>query len=170
MYSPHFAGTLGVIKTPKGMAYPKWNSINNLQFPTTAAMVMLQDTLGNPNKKQAAQELNFARAQVNFALGAAGRSYVVGYGGTPPASPRNPAASCPAPPAPCDNQNYYERAVNPNVISGGLVGGPIGVVGNSTDPDYYVDVRTDWRTNEPTIDAVSGLAGAVAGLWHYTTK
>jgi endoglucanase len=46
---------------------------------------------------------------------------------------------------------------NPQVLYGGLVGGP-------NDGDSYKDVRSDYVSNEVAVDYNAGFTGALAGL------
>jgi hypothetical protein len=67
--------------------------------------------------------------QVQFILGASGRSYLVGWGNDPPTHIPNPAASCPASVQPCSgylasSPEYSSPDPNPHTLTGALVSGP----------------------------------------------
>jgi len=157
---------MDVVKTPKGMAYPLWNQWANLQFSTTTAALALHHAryTTDPTKKQ--QDLAYAQSQVDYALGSSGRSFVVGYGVNPPTQPHHAASSCPDEPASCGWPQFYSKAANPQVLYGGLVGGPAGAKKNAQNPDdTYQDKRSDYKTNEVANDYNAGLTNALAGLY-----
>lgn len=149
------------------MTYPSWNQWGNLQFSTTISMVMLQDAKTNPNLTEAVAEVAFARRNTNYALGSTGRSYVVGFGNKWPQYWHHAASSCPNMPQVCDVQNFFEKAPNPQLLNGAMVGGPAGAKVNPKNPDYYPDQRSDYGTGEPAIDYQSGFVGALAGMFYY---
>ena len=88
-----------------------------------------------------------------------GRSYLVGYGDDYPRQPHHKAASCASPPAQCTWDTFNDVSKdNPHELLGALVGGP------SNTNDDYQDIRTDYVSNEVTLDYNAGFQGAVAGL------
>ena len=92
-------------------------------------------------------------------LGDSGRSYVVGFGENPPKQPHHKAAACESAPAQCTWDTFSDTSKdNPHELLGALVGGP------SNEWDSYVDDRTNYITNEVTLDYNAGFQGAVAGL------
>lgn len=100
---------------------------------------------------------NFARNQVNYALGDTGRSYVVGFGTNYPKRPHHRAASCPTKGQAC-GFNYANTAnPNPHVIEGALVGGP-------DVNDNFSDDRNKYEYSEVATDYNAGFQSAVAGL------
>lgn len=145
-------GTNGIVKTPRGMTYPSWNMWANLQFATTSSMIMMQDMYKNINLPMRQDMVAFAKRNVNYALGSSGRSFVAGYGANPPKYLHHAPATCPEKPEKCDDQNFYQRAANANVLDGALVGGPAGLKKNPDNPDYYRDIRSDYGTNEPACE------------------
>jgi hypothetical protein len=147
------------------MTYPKWNIWANLQFATTTAMVMAHDAHYNKDAKQRAAEIKYAQRQVDYALGSTGRSYVVGWGASPPVNWHHAPSSCPDAPALCNFQNFFMKPNNPQILYGALVGGPPGVGRNKTNPDHYLDLRPDYAVNEPAVDYESGFVGALAGVY-----
>ncbi|KAJ8897415.1 hypothetical protein PR048_002761 [Dryococelus australis] len=86
-----------------------------------------------------------AKKQMNYALGDAGRSYVIGVGHNPPTHAHHRAASCPDKPAACNWNTYHGSQPNAHVLYGGLVGGP-------NKEDQFADNRTEWRHSEVGCD------------------
>lgn len=82
----------------------------------------------------------------------------MGYGTTPPTRAHHRGASCPNLPAACGWDQFNSAAANPQVLYGGLVGGPA-----SSDTDYS-DVRSNYQGNEVAIDYNAGFTGTLAGL------
>ena len=79
--------------------------------------------------KSASKYHCWARSQIRYMIGDSGRSYVVGFGNTPPSHEHHRGASCPAEtllgsnnPV-CDYSDYALTTPNPNVLYGALVGG-----------------------------------------------
>ncbi len=159
-------GYQGIIKTPKGMAYPSFNKWGNLAFSSTAASIAL--SVAKFEKDQAFRErlLTFAREQTDYALGSKTRSYVVCWGTRPPSQPHHAGASCPEDRSlPCGWSQFSSPDPNPNCLSGSLIAGPGGERVNPLDPDNsFVDLRSDYVTNEPALDYAAGFVGALAGL------
>jgi hypothetical protein len=154
-----------VIKTPKGMVYPKWNEWANLQYSSTTAFLMLVKAKYNPDAYGRAAEMVYAQAQIDYCLGSAGRSFVVGWGNNPPRFPHHAASSCPDMPAACGEKQFKSSAPNPQILYGALVGGPSGARKNAANPDdTYWDKRNDYVTNEVANDYNAGFTSALAGL------
>ena len=102
---------------------------------------------------------DYADKQIGYMLGDSGRSFVVGFGENYPKQPHHKAASCDSPPAQCTWDTFNNVAQdNPHELLGALVGGPKDL------GDTYQDLRTDYITNEVTLDYNSGFQGVVAGL------
>ncbi|KAK3104722.1 hypothetical protein FSP39_008611 [Pinctada imbricata] len=99
----------------------------------------------------------WAMSQIHYALGDAGRSFVCGFGTTPPTQPHHRGASCPSMPAPCGWAFQQSKAPNPHVLYGALVGGPDG-------SDSYTDDRNNYISNEVACDYNAGFQSAVAGI------
>ena len=99
----------------------------------------------------------FAFQQVNYALGnnKQGRSYVVGFGTTPPRVTHHRAAHSP------ENGGPGPIDTNPNldshILTGALVMGP------RVDDDSYSNTRTDVPSTEPALGN-NGILAAVAVL------
>ncbi|XP_076049348.1 endoglucanase A-like [Oratosquilla oratoria] len=139
-------------RTPKGLVYiSQWGS---LRYASNAAFVCL---------RAAAQGIkpdiyrDFAKKQIHYILGDAGRSFVVGFGHNPPERPHHASSSCPDPPASCDWSDYNSLEPNNHILYGALIGGP-------DINDFYEDMRDDYIMNEVTCDYNAGFQSAVAEL------
>lgn len=99
----------------------------------------------------------FAKEQLDYALGSTGRSFVVGFGLNPPERPHHRAASCEAPPTPCNFDDLYKPGPNPHIHYGALVGGP-------DDQDVYADERPNAINNEVALDYNAGYQSVMASL------
>ena len=152
-----------IISTHKGMHYPKWSDWGNLQLSTTASFLALTHAKHTKSPTVRKSAIDFARYQVDYALGSGGRSFVVGYGHNYPQQPHHAGASCPNRPAKCDWPNFDSRAANPQILYGALVGGPAG-----QGEESYRDSRSDYVSNEVALDYNSGFTGALAGLVEMT--
>ncbi|XP_022097093.1 uncharacterized protein LOC110982761 [Acanthaster planci] len=138
--------------TPKGLAWrDQWGT--NRYAANTAFLALVAAREGIDATKYS----DFAKQQINYMLGDAGRSYVVGFGNNPPHSPHHRASSCPDMPAPCDWGNLDGSDPNPQVLEGALVGGP-------DQNDGFVNNRRDFVQNEVATDYNAGFQSAVAGL------
>lgn len=148
--------------TPKYLAkaYPG----GTLQHTANAAFLVLLAAkdpllLGNKFMLHAC----WARNQIGYMLGDAGRSYVTGYGAVQPQKTPHKAASCPPPDVgECTWESaYYTTDPNYNPLRGGLVGGP-------DDEDMWSDDRD---MNNPAVTTSllnsAGFAATVAGLVAY---
>ena len=145
--------------TPKGLAYrDAWGP---LRYAMSAAFLGVL-TAAPPTPGAATVGAGDARAawaaqQVGYALGDGGRSFVVGFGCSPPERPHHRASSCPSPPAACGWAALDAPGPNPHVLYGAMVGGP------SAD-DTYVDSRRDYQRNEVALDYNAALSAAVGVL------
>ncbi|KAL6782497.1 hypothetical protein ACKKBG_A07010 [Auxenochlorella protothecoides x Auxenochlorella symbiontica] len=142
-------------RTPLGLVYPTWSTWGILSYSTNAAFMMALRASYSANDRESV--LAFVRNQLNYALGSTGRSFVVGLGVDPPRQPHHAAASCPDLPAECGWAHFSAAGANPQVLTGALVGGPPSGDGS------YVDLRSDYKTNEVAITYNAGFAGALAG-------
>ncbi|KAL4444350.1 hypothetical protein ABPG75_012087 [Micractinium tetrahymenae] len=153
-------GTWGIVRTPKGLRYPDWSDWGNNRYSANAAFIALLRAQQLPAKSPLrASAIDFAKSQIDYMLGAGGRSFVVGWGTNPPLQCHHAPASCPDRPAPCNWGNFDAPGPNPQVLYGALVAGPAG-----PGDDTYNDKRTDYVTNEVTIDYNAGFTAALAGL------
>nr|AGP76405.1 endo-beta-1,4-glucanase [Grigiotermes hageni] len=139
-------------KTPKGLLFlDEWGS---LRLAANAALIMLQAAGLGLNPTSYCQ---FAKTQIDYILGDAGRSFVRGFGNNPPTHPHHRSSSCP----PLDGtQDWRVLGLSCRFVClsvGALVGGP-------DLNDNYVDDRSDYIHNEVATDYNAGFQSAVAAL------
>lgn len=158
-------GFQSIVKTPKGMHYPKWNAWANLAFSTTSSSHALLQAKFTPDRQLRSRLMNYARAQADYAIGGNGiRSYVIGWGANWPKFAHHAGASCPNT-GPCGQAAFRSTQPNPNGPEGAMVAGPGGVRKSRTDPDgAYNDRRNDYVTNEVAVDYNAGLNTLLCGL------
>ena len=140
---------------------PTWG---NLRYVAAQAFIAVQ--IANLYKHADNSSVNvwrqqgpvcFALQQLQLMIGGSGKSYVIGVGPSSPCRVHHRGASCPADrKLPCDCTALWNPGCNPNVLAGGLVGGP----GNSATLD---DTRMNFRQNEPALDYNAGFAGEKSG-------
>ncbi|MDP4181083.1 MAG: glycoside hydrolase family 9 protein [Bacillota bacterium] len=137
--------------TPKGLAWlDQWGS---LRYATTEAFLasVYSDWSGADTTKTKTY-MDFAKSQVDYALGSTGRSYVCGYGVNPPVHPHHRTA----------HGSWYDNMDVPDyhrhVLYGALVGGP----GNTDD---YTDEIKNYTNNEVACDYNAGFVGILAKLY-----
>ncbi|KAK6177037.1 hypothetical protein SNE40_015225 [Patella caerulea] len=140
--------------TPKCLAFRlQWGALRYAS--NTAFLALVAADLGvNPDEYR-----KWAMSQLHYALGDAGRSFVIGFGTNPPKNPHHRGSSCPLLPAPCGWEEQQNKGPNPHTLYGALVGGP----GSSDD---YTDNREDYVHNEVACDYNAGFQSAIAGLQH----
>lgn len=148
----HFNYWLNEIKyTPKGLAWlDQWGA---LRYSTTTAFLMAvyaDSDICSSSMKTACQ--NFAKKQIDYALGSSGRSYVVGYGENSPKNPHHRTAHG------AYSNNIAEPAETQHILFGALVGGP-------DSGDNYSDDRNNYINNEVACDYNAGFTGALAKLY-----
>ncbi|CAO2814097.1 unnamed protein product [Amaranthus hypochondriacus] len=166
--------------TPGGLMYVRqWN---NMQYASSAAFLLAvySDYLSQakamvncPEGAVKPQELfDFAKSQADYILGKNPNSlsYLVGYGTKYPTQIHHRGASI----ASISTYNsqigcvqgfedwYHRSTANPNVIHGGLVGGP-------DKNDEYDDDRSCYEQTEPTISGTAPLVGLFSRLRSTTT-
>jgi hypothetical protein len=146
--------------TPGGLAVQP-GARAPLPDATSAGLLLLLYSAALDPAPAAGPPACWARAQLRYALGAAGRSLVVGWGPGPPLRAASPAASCAASVRPCNGTRAGSAALaaaapNPHVLVGALVAGPAAGAG-----DAYEDVRAA-PDAALSLDAGSGFAGALA--------
>ena len=145
-------------RTPKGLVFiSQWGS--NRHAANVAFICLMAGDLGIKTSTYR----TFARSQIHYILGDAGRSFVVGFGNNPPQRPHHGSSSCPNRPAPCGWSDYNSRNPNPQPLYGALVGGP-------DSNDNYADVRSDYVKNEVACDYNAGFQSAVAALRQLQSK
>lgn len=139
----------GIQTTPGGLAWlTKWGS---LRYSANTAMIagIYSDTVADEGDRYA----NFAESQIDYILGDNPRdfSYMVGFGDNFPLQPHHRSASGTSP-----------KSIEPNrnILYGALVGGL-----TEADDFAYQDKRSDYVSNEVTLDYNAGLTGALA--WMY---
>lgn len=141
-----------VPRTPLGLAHLSvWGSLRHVSNAAYVCLVAASAGI-NPGPYNA-----FAKSQIDYILGDAGRSFVVGYGVNPPQRPHHTSSSCPNMPAVCNWDNFHSPAPNPQILHGALVGGP-------DVNDHHVDDRSDYISNEVTIDYNAGFQSSLAQL------
>ena len=138
-------------RTPGGLAYiDQWGA---LRYATTTAFVALSyaDSQNCPAEK-AEKYREFAKSQIDYALGSTGRSFVVGYGENSPKNPHHRTAHG------SYTNNIGDPADNRHILYGALVGGP-------NRDDSYSDDRNNYVNNEVACDYNAGFTGALAKLY-----
>lgn len=136
--------------TPKGLAWlDQWGA---LRYATTTAFVasVYADWEGCSSDKKIIYE-DFAKSQIDYALGSTGRSFVVGFGENPPQRPHHRTSHGAW--ADTDKEPDYHR----HVLYGALVGGP-------NQNDQYVDKIDDFVCNEVACDYNAGFVGILAKM------
>ncbi|KAI7839646.1 hypothetical protein COHA_006645 [Chlorella ohadii] len=164
-------GTNSIIRTVKGMHRHQYYSWGNLRQTANVAFIALLRAAQLPATSQHRKQLvTFAKSQIDYCLGKSGRSFVVGFGTSPPVRPHHRAASCKTTPdaqgrrVPCGWEAFWSTAPNPQVLRGALVGGPGGLGAQATSDTVYQDSRQDYAQNEVALDYNAGYQGALAGL------
>ncbi|HOV26603.1 MAG TPA: glycoside hydrolase family 9 protein [Pseudobacteroides sp.] len=146
-------GTAGerVKYSPKGLAFiDSWGS---LRYATTCAFIAdlyADSDVCPPSKVNTYRD--FAKKQVDYALGSTGRSYVVGYGVNPPQHPHHRAAHG------SWGDNFGIPEQHRHTLYGALVGGP----GASDD---YEDATNNYTNNEVACDYNAGFTGILARMY-----
>ena len=140
-----------IATTPKGLAWlDQWGSLRHATA-TAAIAFVYGDWITDTTLKN--RYLNFARSQVDYALGnnEANRSYVVGYGTNPPQHPHHRTAH---------GSWSDQQSVPPNhrhTIYGALVGGP-------NQSGGYTDDISNYQTNEVACDYNAGFVQCLAKM------
>ncbi len=137
--------------TPKGLAWlDQWGP---LRYSTTEAFIALMySDSKNCSKEKKDKYHDFGVAQIDYALGSSGRSYVVGFGENPPEHPHHRTAHS------SWSDNLNEPDTHAHTLYGALVGGP-------DSNDNYEDTITNYITNEVACDYNAGFTGALARLY-----
>ncbi|XP_070571477.1 endoglucanase E-4-like [Ptychodera flava] len=139
--------------TPLGLVYR--NSWGPLRYAAGTAMIAL---IAADNGINTDNFIEWAKGQIHYMLGDAGRSFVVGFGHNPPVRPHHRASSCNC--ILTGSRALKSPHDNPNVLVGALVGGP------SSD-DSYTDNRQDYMSNEVACDYNAAFQSSVAALRHF---
>ena len=138
--------------TPDGLAWlQNWGSLR--YATTTAFLAAVYAEWEGCSPQKASIYNNFAKAQVDYALGSTGRSYVVGFGEDWPQHPHHRTA----------HASWYDGMNVPgyhrHVLYGALVGGP------GEDGSYRDDI-SDYQCNEVACDYNAGFVGALAKMYN----
>ena len=150
------AGGEWVKHTPKGLAFSgDWGSLRHVGN----ALFLMQAYAKGAGDATLKRKVDcFSHKQLDYIFGgASGRSFVVGYGPSPPQQPHHRAASCPALGTPCSWDAFNSPNPNPHTLYGALVGGPNG-------QDGYNDNRNNFVQNEVATDYNGGYTGALAAM------
>jgi len=137
--------------TPGGLAWlDRWGS---LRYAANTAFLAF--IYADRMRDHGTRYRDFARSQINYILGdnPEHRSYVVGFGLNPPRNPHHAGAHGSL------NDDIDEPGDNRNILYGALVGGP-----SAPKDDAYVDRRSDYVTNEVSLDYNAGFTGALARM------
>lgn len=139
--------------SPKGLAWlDQWGA---LRYATTTAFLaaVYADSDKCPSDKVSKYH-DFAKSQIDYALGSSGRSFVVGYGTNPPQNPHHRTS----------HGSYADNINSPttqaHILFGALVGGP-------DSSDGYTDDRGNFVNNEVACDYNAGFTGALAKMYKY---
>lgn len=137
--------------TPKGLAWlDTWGS---LRYATTTAFLasVYADWSGCSAKKVETYK-NFAKQQIDYALGSSGHSFLVGYGTNSPKRPHHRTAHS----SWADSMSV--PAYHRHILYGALAGGP-------DKDDSYTDDINNYVNNEVACDYNAGFVGALAKLY-----
>ncbi|XP_054824893.1 endoglucanase 5 [Prosopis cineraria] len=164
-----------VRRTPGGLIYVRdWN---NMQYVSSASFLLAvystylssaKATLRCPQAQvQPSDLISFVKSQADYMLGKNPKSmsYVIGYGAKYPVHVHHRGSSIPSifvlhSAVGCVQgfDTWYHRSeANPNVLHGGLVGGP-------DQNDEFLDDRSNYEQTEPTLSASAPLVGILAKL------
>ena len=137
--------------TSKGLAYcDTWGALRYAS--NTAFLALLYAESDECPTDRVATYNDFAKSQIDYALGSTGRSYVCGFGENSPVSPHHRTAS-----GVWSNNCSGEPETNRHVLVGALVGGP-------NSDDSYSDERSNYTNNEVACDYNACFTGALAKL------
>lgn len=142
----------GIKQTPGGFAWlDQWGS-SRYSANTAFVAGVYSDTVNNPGNRYS----NFAEKQIDYLLGdnPNKRSYVVGFGNNAPRNPHHRAAHG------STTNNINDPGMNRNVLTGALVGGL-----SAPNDNAYSDDRTNYVTNEVSLDYNAGFTGALARMY-----
>jgi hypothetical protein len=133
------------------------HNFGSIRYATnTAFMALVYADLLGPSNALYARYHDFAKRQVDYALGSNPRnsSYLVGFGANPPRNPHHRTAH-----GTWTNSPTAEPNPSRHTLYGGLVGGPDGQDDFSWSDDRNLFMRTEVAT-----DFNAGLTGALARL------
>lgn len=132
----------GIKITPKGQRFlSQWGSN---RYVANAAAVAL---MAAPHMGELGQSAKcFAVSQLHYLWGDSGRSFVVGFGKSPPMRPHHRNAACKISEGTACSSLFSSDRASPNVLHGAIVGGP-----KSAD-DMFTDDRNDYISSEVACD------------------
>ena len=140
-----------IMYSPKGLAWlDTWGA---LRYSTTTAFLaaVYADWEGCSNAKSDIYN-DFAKKQIDYALGSSGRSYVVGFGENSPKRPHHRTA----------HSSWGDSMTAPNYHRHTLIGALVGGPGND---DSYSDDVNNYIDNEVATDYNAGFVGALAKIY-----
>lgn len=141
----------GITKSPKGLAWlDSWGSLR--YATTTAYIASIYSQWDGCDTNKSKIYWDFAKSQVDYALGSTGFSYMVGFGDDYPKHPHHRTAQG----SYADNMN--EPTEHRHTLYGALVGGP-------DASDGYQDVVSNYNTNEVACDYNAGFTGVLAKMY-----
>ncbi|KAJ3144927.1 hypothetical protein HDU86_001319 [Geranomyces michiganensis] len=159
-----------VPRSPRGLAFNGlWGSLAYAGCTSAIALVHAKVLAANPAEAPFVKQLQtFAVQQVNYILGDAGKSFVVGFGTNPPLLPYHKSSYNSILSYPMRGQDQgavgedflLSRTPNRHIAYGALVNGP-------EVTDQYVDNRENYVYTEVTQDYNAALTFATAGLIDY---
>nr|BAF38757.1 cellulase [Corbicula japonica] len=147
----------GIQTTPCGLAWrDQWGPNRYAANAAFIALAAAEEGIEPDQFK------NFAMSQINYLLGdnKLHISYEIGFGSKYPQHPHHRGSSCPTTTTQC---SIGDTGPNPNLLKGGLVGGP-------DNSDNYDDRRDDYVKNEVACDYNAGFQSALAGLRHFAAN
>ena len=137
--------------TPQGLAWlDAWGALRYSTTEAFIALVYCQSDVCTDSKREIYHD--FGVAQVNYALGDTGRSYVVGFGENPPVNPHHRTSQG------SYSNNMNEPVEQRHTLYGALVGGP-------DANDGYKDEVSNYVNNEVACDYNAGFVGALSCLY-----
>lgn len=137
--------------TPKGLAWlSSWGSLRYSM--ATAFLADVYSRWSGCDADKAKIYEDFAKSQVDYALGSSGRSFIVGYGVNPPQHPHHRTAE----------SSWYDDKTVPgysrHTLYGAMVGGP-------DASDGYKDTVDNFNQNEPACDYNAGLVAILSSIY-----
>lgn len=137
--------------TPKGLAWlDTWGALR--YATTTAFLAAVYADWEGCSAVKATTYNTFAKQQIDYALGSAGRSFVVGFGVNAPKRPHHRTA----------HSSWGDSMTSPNYHRHSLIGALVGGPGND---DSYSDDVNNYINNEVATDYNAGFVGALAKMY-----
>lgn len=137
--------------TPKGLAWlDTWGALR--YSTTTAFLATVYADWEGCSVAKANTYNDFAKQQIDYALGSTGRSYVVGFGVNAPKRPHHRTA----------HSSWGDSMTMPDYHRHSLIGALVGGPGND---DSYTDDVNNYINNEVATDYNAGFVGALAKMY-----